>query len=255
MREVNLTTEVSSHSRVAETRAKLVDLLGTMVEGQAMPSERVLAEQWSVSRVTLRAAVDRLVNAGLLTRRQGAGTYVTRPRLSRRLTMTSFTEDIQRRGMTPSTRVLELKERRADRLLCKLLRVPIGDRVISFTRLRLADGEPMAIERSSIAQALVPGLTTSDLEGSWYETLAGGYGIHIESASFDVVPILPDAQTANWLAISPSQPCLQLTIVSLDGSGRVVEAGASTYRGDTYSLSAELGTQHYRTAGIRNPFA
>jgi GntR family transcriptional regulator len=204
--------------------------------------------------MTLRRAMDDLVVDGILERRRGAGTFLTRPRLSRRLAMTSFTEDMLRRGRVPSTRTLEFRHRKADRAISQTLRVPIGEPVIAFVRLRLADGEPMAIESSMLRSSLVPGLTATDLEGSWYEVLTERYDVHIESATFNVEPILPDARIASWLEVPTTQPCLRLKIESFDGRGRVVEAGVATYRGDTYSLSAELSapvrgdSTHHRTA-------
>lgn len=226
--------------KVATVKALLLEMLGGMSYGDSLPAERELAERLDVSRMTLRRAMDDLVVEGVVTRRRGAGTYLTRPRLSRRLAMTSFTEDMIRRGRVPSTRTLEFRQRRADRATSQRLRVPIGEPVFAFSRLRLADGEPMAIERSTIQSALVPGLTAQDLEGSWYSLLADRYGIHVESASFNVEPILPDARIASWLEVPTTQPCLRLKIESLDGRGRVVETGEATFRGDTYSLSAEL---------------
>jgi GntR family transcriptional regulator len=211
-----------------------------MSDGESLPAERELADRWDVSRMTLRRAMDDLVVEGVIARRRGAGTFLTRPRLSRRLAMTSFTEEMIRRGKVPSTRTLEFKLRKADRAASQRLRVPIGEPIFAFARLRLADDEPMAIESSMIQASLVPGLTAPDLESSWYEVLGDRYGIHIERATFNVEPILPDARIASWLGIPTTQPCLRLKIESLDGRGRIVEAGEATFRGDTYSLSAEL---------------
>lgn len=226
--------------KVAATRARLLELLGTMSDGESLPAERELAERWNVARMTLRRAMDDLVVEGVIARRRGAGTYLTRPRLSRRLAMTSFTEDMIRRGKVPTTRTLEFRQRKADRAASQRLRVPIGESIFAFARLRLADDEPMAIESSMIQASLVPGLTAADLERSWYEVLGDRYGIHIERATYNIEPILPDARIASWLGVPTTQPCLRLKIESLDGRGRIVEAGEATFRGDTYSLSAEL---------------
>jgi GntR family transcriptional regulator len=226
--------------KVVATRARILELLGTMSDGESLPAERELAERWNVARMTLRRAMDDLVVEGVIARRRGAGTFLTRPRLSRRLAMTSFTEDMIRRGRVPSTRTLEFRQRKADRAASQRLRVPIGEPIFAFARLRLADDEPMAIENSMIQASLVPGLTAQDLEQSWYEVLGDRYGIHIERATFNVEPILPDARIASWLGVPTTQPCLRLKIESLDGRGRIVEAGEATFRGDTYSLSAEL---------------
>lgn len=240
--------------KVAATRAQLLELLGTMSDGESLPAERELAARWNVARVTLRRAMDDLVVEGVIARRRGSGTYLTRPRLIRRLAMTSFTEDMIRRGRVPSTRTLEFRQRKADRAASQRLRIPIGEPIFAFSRLRLADGEPMAIESSMIQASFVPGLTAADLENSWYELLGDRYGIHIERAAFNIEPILPDAKIASWLGVPTTQPCLRIKIESLDGRGRIVEAGESTFRGDTYSLSAELSapargeSTHPRTA-------
>lgn len=241
-------------SKVRATRASLLELLGTMSDGEPLPAERELADRWNVSRMTLRRAMDDLVLDGVLERRRGAGTFLTRPRLSRRLAMTSFTEDMVRRGKVPSTRTVEFRHRRADRASSQKLRVPIGEPIIAFARIRLADGEPMAIESSMIRAALVPGITALDLEGSWYSVLADRYGIQIESASFNIEPILPDAKLASWLEVSTTQPCLRLKIESLDHKGLIVEVGDATFRGDTYSLSAELSAPA-RGATTQHPTA
>lgn len=233
-------TDRALPERTATARRQLIDLIGGMAEGQALPAERVLAGRWHVSRVTVRRAIEGLVDEGILDRRRGSGTYLTRPRLSRRLTMTSFTEDMRRQGKIPSARAIEFREHRADHTTARMLRIPVGDRVISFARLRLADGEPMILELSSVAAHLVPGLRRTDLESSWYELLGDRYDIHVESATFDVTPILPERRIATWLDVPESQPCLQLSIVSFDERGHVVEAGNAIYRGDAYSLSAHL---------------
>ena len=133
--------------RVAEIRARLLDLVNRLPEGSVLPPERDLARQWSVARMTLRRAMGELAEDGLLVRRQGAGTFTARPKIARRLVMASFTEEMHRRGLTPSSKTLELRRRHADHVLSRQLRIPAGEPVVCLTRLRLADDLPMAIER------------------------------------------------------------------------------------------------------------
>ncbi len=123
--------------KVANVKGSLLEILGAMSYGERLPAERELAERLDVSRMTLRRAMDDLVVEGVVARRRGAGAFLTRPRLSRRLAMTSFTEDMIRRGRVPSTRTLEFRQRKADRALSQRLRVPIGEQVFAFSRLRL----------------------------------------------------------------------------------------------------------------------
>src|SRR5439155_15582397 len=109
--------------------------------------------------LTLRAALDELVREGYLVRRRGAGTFVSEPKIAQELTMTSFTDDIRRRGMSPSSRTLELTVVPAGARLGRILPVSPSERVMVAKRLRLADRETMAIEEPHVREALVPGLS------------------------------------------------------------------------------------------------
>jgi GntR family transcriptional regulator len=226
--------------RAELARQQLTGVLGSLSEGDALPAERELAEMFGVSRMTLRRAVDQLALDGTLERRPGAGTYVSRSRMTRRIAMTSFSEDVRRRGLIPETRVLSFATRRADRVTARRLRIPVGDTVVSFDRLRSASGEPLAVETTLIASAHVPGLREEDLSTSWYELLSDRWGITIERASLDIEAVLPRPEVVPLLQISGAQPCILLKVTSIDHHGNVVEVGRSIYRGDRYSLGAEL---------------
>ena len=132
--------------RAAEARARLLDLIEALPTGERIPAERDLAARWSVARMTLRKAIDRLVLDGLLERRERQGTYTCRPRVPRHLTIASFTEEMTRRGVKASSRTLDLRRMRATVQTARQLRVPEGDPVIRFIRLRLGDDEPLAVE-------------------------------------------------------------------------------------------------------------
>src|SRR5205085_12059841 len=92
----------------SEARSRVLDLIEQLSVGQAIPSERQLSSDLGVSRLTVRAALDDLVRDGLLIRRRGSGTFVSEPKIAQELTMTSFTEDMRRRGMQPQSRTLDL---------------------------------------------------------------------------------------------------------------------------------------------------
>src|SRR6266404_7936847 len=91
-----------------DTRSQVLDLMELLEVGQAIPSERQLSVDLKVSRLTIRAALDELVRDGYLDRRHGSGTYVTEPKIAQPLTLTSFSEDMRRRGMSAGSRTLEL---------------------------------------------------------------------------------------------------------------------------------------------------
>ena len=149
-------------------RARLRELVATARPGDRLPSERDLSRRWHAARMTVRSATDALVAEGLVVRRHGSGTYVQAPPVVRFLGLTSFTQDMRDRGLEPGSRLLDFAVEPADGPVAARLRVPVGDPVHRFSRLRLGSGEPMAIETVWIASALVPGLEPADLDGSLY---------------------------------------------------------------------------------------
>ena len=159
-------------TKQAETRDLVLDLIEQLAVGEAIPSERQLSADFGVSRLTVRAALDDLVREGHLVRRHGSGTFVSEPKIAQELTMTSFTDDMRSRGLSPASETLDLRTVPAGARLGRLLHVSPSEPVLVAERLRLADGESMAIETVHIRASLVPGLTARDLEErSFYELL------------------------------------------------------------------------------------
>src|SRR3954469_8329201 len=158
-------------SKQALVRDQVLTMLDELTVGDALPSERRLSTELQVSRPTLRAVLDELVREGLLLRRHGSGTFVAEPKIALPLTMTSFSEDMARRGMVPGSRVLSFEVVTAGAKLGQRLRVSPTAEVYAIRRLRLADGETMAIEFLNVPRALVPNLTQDVLEGASFYTL------------------------------------------------------------------------------------
>jgi GntR family transcriptional regulator len=221
-------------------RARLRELVAAAHPGDRLPSERDLSRRFGAARMTVRGATDALVAEGLVARRQGSGTYVLAPPVVRFLGLTSFTQDMRDRGLVASSRMLAFEPSTADDETAARLRVPVGEPVDRFTRLRLGSGEPMAIETVTIPASLVPGLAPTDLDGSLYELLATRYRVRPSSADVTIEPALPDATTRALLGIADDQACLVLRMTDLDHRGRVVMVADCTYRGDRYQLSAHL---------------
>lgn len=230
--------------KAAEIRALLLSLIDTLPEGAALPPERELAVRWNVARMTLRRAVDELVIEELLVRRHGSGTYTSRPKVAKWLGMIGFSEDVRRRGMRPGSLMLEFRNLRAERAAARRLRIPVGDPIITFTRLRLADDVPMVVERTTLPAGYVPGLQADDLNGSLYDVLNSRYGIDHVSGTSRIEPVMPDTKTAGWLGIPITQPCLAVHGISFDRRDRVFEYTSALYRGDRYAFTTNL-----RTAG------
>src|ERR671911_2757583 len=96
-------------TKQSQTRERVIDLMEQFGVGNAIPSERQLSTDLGVSRLTVRAALDELVREGYLVRRRGSGTFVSEPKIAQELTMTSFTDDMQRLGMRPASKTLDLR--------------------------------------------------------------------------------------------------------------------------------------------------
>jgi GntR family transcriptional regulator len=217
--------------------------------GDRLPSERQLSERWGTARMTIRRATDVLIREGLVERRHGSGTFVAPRPFARLLGLTSFTQDMHERGLVPGSRLLAFDEVPADGSIAKRLRITAGERTLRFTRLRLADGEPMAVETVWIPAGIVGGLRPADLTGSLYELLADRHGLVMGSASVAIQPILPDVATREHLAIPADQACLRLHMVDRDARGRVIMIADCVYRGDRYQLSAEISGAAFQGTG------
>jgi GntR family transcriptional regulator len=239
-------------TKQSETRDRVLDLIEQLGVGQAIPSERQLSADLKVSRLTVRAALDDLVREGYLIRRRGAGTFVSEPKIAQELTMTSFTEDMRRRGMSPDSKTLELKTVPAGARLGRVLHVSPSEPVTVVKRLRLADRETMAIETLHVRQSLVPGLSARDLEGgSFYALLEERYGIAIVGGVQTIEPTVTNEEESDALGVPLHSPAFLFERVTNAASGDVVEYVRSIYRGDRYRLVTEL-TRQPSTRGASN---
>src|SRR2546423_2037069 len=175
------------------TRQRVLELIDQLQVGQAIPSERRLSSELGISRLTVRAALDDLVRDGYLERRHGSGTFVSEPKIAQQLTLASFTEDMRRRGMGADSRTISLENVHAGPQVARGLNISPADRVFQIRRLRLADGEPMALETLHVPVSLVPSLTAAQLEhASWYELLEERYNVVIASGLQTIEPTVTD---------------------------------------------------------------
>jgi len=228
-------------SKQALVRDEILGMLDELGVGDALPSERRLAQELKVSRPTLRAVIDELVREGLLLRRHGSGTYVAEPKIALPLTMTSFSEDMARRGMRPSSRVVSFEVQSAGAKLGQRLQISPVDEVWVITRLRLADDETMAIEWLHAPRRLLPELRREELAThSFYELLRVRRGITIASGTQTIEPTVTSPEEAELLGVPVHSPAFLFERTTQSDGGEVVEFVRSVYRGDRYRLVTEL---------------
>ena len=213
---------------------------GLLGPGDALPSERDIALQADISRVTVRKAVSDLVKSGVLVQRHGSGTFVASrvERVEQSLSrLTSFTEDMARRGMQLSSRFLERGVFTPSPDEMMVLGLSAGERVARLSRLRIADGMPLAIERASLSAAVLP--DPESVGSSLYAALEERDARPVRALQRISAANLA-GQDAELLEVPPGSAGLRIERISYLGSGRVVEFTRSIYRGDAYDFVAEL---------------
>lgn len=213
---------------------------GVIREGEAIPTERDIAELADLSRVTVRRAVDDLVKQGRLIRRHGSGTFVAPSvaRVEQSLSLlTSFTEDMARRGLSARSEWLERAVVAPSPDEMMVLGLSVGDKVSRLERLRIAGDVPMAIERASIIGTFLP--DPASVSGSLYDALEKRSARPIR-ATQRISARNVDEREAALLKVAPGEAALYIERVSYLPGGRVIEFTRSIYRGDAYDFVAEL---------------
>lgn len=205
-----------------------------------LPTERDLAEAMDVSRVTVRRALDQLERERKVYRVQGAGTFVAPPPITKTVELTSFTEDMQSRGLKPGSRVISVERGPAGGRIGAALNLSPSDPVVRITRVRTADNQPMCVERSALPATIAPNLAADMLEGSLYDLLERRYGVRIEHAQQILRAAVLDPDEAALLEVAAFSAALVVERTARDGSGVAVEHAQSTYRGDRYSFELML---------------
>ena len=242
-------TEVATASRrltdgAEPKHAQLRAVLATMcaadlAPGSAIPSERELMLAYGVSRATVRRAIESLVAEGALRRVQGKGTFVAPPRVQSHLHLASFTQDMRRRGKSPSTRVVRVDRAVPPPEVAAWFGLAADRPAWRVERVRLASGEPMAFEAGWYSPTLLPGLDRHDLAGSLYELFAQVYDLPVDTAEQTVRAQPADATLAHHLDVEPGDAVLAFDRLSRSG-GAPLEHVVSHYRGDRYELHVSL---------------
>ncbi|GHO66081.1 GntR family transcriptional regulator [Ktedonobacter sp. SOSP1-52] len=215
---------------------------GDWKPGDLIPSERELGEQYGISRMTARQALTELVNEGLFYREQGKGTFVSRNKITQQLIrLTGFTEDISARGQAPATRVLSMHMIPATEDLAERLRLHVGQPIFRLQRLRLADNEPLAIERSHLSFIGCERLLDEDLETqSLYRILESRYGIQLIQAEQELEAGLTNEEDAKLLNLPMGSPALYTRRTTYTNRDLPIEYARSVYCGHKYTFYTHM---------------
>lgn len=213
---------------------------GEWITGTMISSEREFAENYEVSRMTVRQAINNLVNDGYLTRQKGKGTFVSAKKIEQKLLgLTSFTEDMRSRGYQPASKLISFQTIRANQRLAKALEIPEDKDVYEIKRVRLANDIPMAIETTFVPVHLLYLQESHIKEGSLYsEVENAGFKIDYATQSLEA-SIARDAES-EILEITKGAPVLLIERQTFLTNGMPLELVHSVYRGDRYKFMIDM---------------
>jgi DNA-binding GntR family transcriptional regulator len=215
---------------------------GDLKPGDQLPPERELAERLGVSRMTLRQALDSLERRGMVRRAVGrhGGTFIAEPKIERDLTgVAGLTQQLRRQGHRAGARVLSATEGPASSRTAEALQIQPGARVFEVVRLRLSDGEPLALERSLFPADRLPGLLDGPLEGSLYELIEDRYGQRLTRALERLEPVVAEPGATEALHVKPGAPLLLVERTAYNSEGVPLEFARDLFRGDRTRVLVE----------------
>ena len=214
---------------------------GALAPGARLPTEHALCERFGVSRITVRHALATLDAEGLVARRQGAGSFVARPRMPTGLArLTSFAEDAARAGLAGTSHVLYHGPDTADAAIAAALGRDVGAPIVRLDRLRLTDGVPIAFDRAWLPPDLAQALDGHDLAAATLFGLFDRAGLAIDRGHLRIDATAAAGDVADVLGVPPGTALLRLVRTIADGNGRVLYVQCRQYRADRAAFDLTL---------------
>ncbi|WP_342436551.1 GntR family transcriptional regulator [Paenibacillus sp. FSL L8-0436] len=212
---------------------------GSFNQGDKIPTEIELAETYNVSRITVRKAIEELVREGYLTKRQGKGTFVNRPKIGRKIEhIISFTAACKANGVSSHSVVTERKKLKADADTAERLQIQPGESVLYIQRQRYAGEQPLMLENNYYPFERFAFLMEANLEGSIYELLRSEYNIDPNQPGETILQIvLADEPQAKLLEVPIGQPLFYMNTIIYDQNSKPVHVGKQFIIGDRYQFT------------------
>ncbi|HHV5401384.1 TPA: GntR family transcriptional regulator [Klebsiella pneumoniae] len=210
--------------------------------GSPLPGEKKLAEEFGVARMTIRKAIDLLVDWGLVVRRHGSGTYVARKDVHHETSnLTGLAEVLRKQGKEVVSQVLAFEVMPAPPAIASLLRIKIDERIYFSRRVRYVDGKPVKLFRN---------LSLSHLEGSKFDYIEKECGIIISGNYETLTPVLADKQLARSMNVPEQTPLLRITSLSYSDSGEFLNYSVMFRNASEYQVD-----YHLRRVQAQSPLA
>ncbi|WP_321992415.1 GntR family transcriptional regulator [Marispirochaeta aestuarii] len=226
-----------------QLKQHLRDYIDTCRVGDPIPTENELCTHFEISRPTVRQAITELVTEGYLVRSKGKGTFVTKPKVQRdfRLALSSFNREMRDKGVSPSTRVLDLYQTKADTAVAEKLGLQSGDTVFFLRRLRSADRQPLMIVNTFLPAGLVPGFDSHDFsQVALHTLLSETYAFELALMRRSIEAIAAPKEAATLLEIKPGSPVQYTETIVYTDHDIPIEFSLGWYRGDHSRFTLEV---------------
>lgn len=232
---------IPAYVRIADTISRQI-VEKHLSPGERLPAEDALADTFHVSHMTVRQALQQLVQEGVVSRRQGLGTFVAEPKVARRSTrMTSFHEELVARGLRPASKVLQAEIRPAAPALQQRLSLAHDASLVYIERLRCVNGEPAALNWNYLRADLCAPLLEADLENrSLYGLLESHCHLTLGWVEQQVEARAARRDAARLLGLRTGTPLLYVERLTYLADDRMLGLTESLYRSDRYKLTSVL---------------
>ena len=227
--------------------SQLMDILidkieNSMEENEKIYSERKICEMYDVSRTTVRQAISELEREGYVYTKRGKGTFVSSQKYNQILEgFYSFTEEMKKLGKVPSSKVLKFEILTSSNDIIKKMKLIQGDLVYKFTRLRLADGEPMMLETTYVPYDNFAGITKKNLNTTaLYDIFKDFFNERVEYAEEIFLPVLANDVESKYINVEVGSPCLKITRYAFNKTNKIIEYTVSIARGDRFKYHLKL---------------
>ncbi|WP_150461035.1 GntR family transcriptional regulator [Nesterenkonia ebinurensis] len=229
-------TPAPKYERIAE---ELAERCASLPPGTRLPPEKILAEEFSVSRMTVRQALERLNENMVVTRSPGRGTFVQRPRVTKNQQLTSFTEDMHARGIPASTRLVRLDEVTSTTEQSREFGLGPGAALVRAERLRYGAEEAICHETVYLPPQLASALSASDYEQSIHAALRSQGAAPVSATRHTSAALFP-RKVAALLGSSADAPALRVKHTFRDSKAEPLYLADSFYRADRYEIVTEV---------------
>lgn len=208
-----------------------------------IPTEVDISEHFGISRPTVRQAINELVVEGYLYRIKAKGTFISKPKIKQDflLVLDSFNKEMRKKGLNPSTKILNKEVINSDEKVSAALNIPVGSKVIQVSRLRFANDEPIVFVMTYLPYDKCPSIMAKNLESeSMYEVLESDCGLLISGATRSLESILAGEFEGRLLGIEKGAPIQYFESIAYLSDGTPIEFSLAKYRGDRNKFTFEL---------------